>query len=81
LRDARTRLDYRRYGAVPLLGVNGEVFIGHGRSDAEAVANAIRGAAEADRHGVLDEVRQAIAARYRPAKDERDTPDVVAAGQ
>lgn len=81
LREARTRLDYRRYGAVPLLGVNGEVFIGHGRSDAEAVANAIRGAAEADRHGVLDEVRQAIAARYRPAKDERDAPDVVAAGQ
>ena len=70
LRDARERLDYRRYGAVPLLGVNGEVFIGHGRSDSEAVANAIRGAAEVDRHGVLDELREAIAARYSPVTDE-----------
>lgn len=62
LREARGRMDYRRYGAAPLLGVNGKVFIGHGRSDPEAIANAIRGADEADRHGVLDQVRAAIGA-------------------
>ena len=55
-------MDYRRYGAAPLLGVDGKVFIGHGRSDAEAIANAIRTADEADRQGVLDQVRAAIRA-------------------
>jgi glycerol-3-phosphate acyltransferase PlsX len=60
LREARGRMDYRRYGAAPLLGVNGKVFIGHGRSDPEAIANAVRFADEADRHGVLDQVRAAI---------------------
>lgn len=62
LREARGRMDYRRYGAAPLLGVNGKVFIGHGRSDPEAITNAIRSADEADRHGVLDQVRAAIGA-------------------
>jgi glycerol-3-phosphate acyltransferase PlsX len=66
LREARARLDYRRYGAAPLLGVNGKVFIGHGRSDAEAIANAIRTADESDRHGVLDQLRAAIAAAGDP---------------
>jgi glycerol-3-phosphate acyltransferase PlsX len=66
LREARGRMDYRRYGAAPLLGVNGKVFIGHGRSDPEAIANAIRTADEADRQGVLDEVRAAITAAPPP---------------
>lgn len=35
-------LDYAEYGAAPLLGVNGTVFIGHGRSDSRAICNAIR---------------------------------------
>lgn len=42
----KRRLDYREYGAVPLLGVNGGCFIGHGRSTAQAVRSAIRRAAE-----------------------------------
>jgi phosphate acyltransferase len=41
LRGVRDRLDYRHYGAVPLLGVDGAIFIGHGRSDERAVANAL----------------------------------------
>lgn len=47
LRGVRDRLDYRVYGAVPLLGVEGGVFIGHGRSDSEAVRNAIHTAHDA----------------------------------
>jgi glycerol-3-phosphate acyltransferase PlsX len=62
-------MDYRRYGAAPLLGVNGKVFIGHGRSDAEAIANAIRTADEAERQGVLDQVRAAISAGEQAAFD------------
>ena len=57
----RSQFDYRRYGAVPLLGVDGAVFIGHGRSDAEAIASAIRSAASAVRNGMLEAVGAAIA--------------------
>ena len=42
----RERTDYSEYGAAPLLGVNGGCFIGHGRSNASAIQNAIRRAAE-----------------------------------
>ncbi|MDX1437133.1 MAG: phosphate acyltransferase PlsX [Anaerolineales bacterium] len=38
----RKMLDPGEIGAAPLLGVNGLVFIGHGRSDARAVVNAIK---------------------------------------
>jgi glycerol-3-phosphate acyltransferase PlsX len=36
------RIDYSEYGGAPLLGVNGTVIIGHGRSDAKAISNAVR---------------------------------------
>ena len=42
----RERTDYSEYGAAPLLGLNGGCFIGHGRSNARAVQNAIRRATE-----------------------------------
>lgn len=47
LADLRHHVDYSEYGGALLLGVNGVVIIGHGRSDARAVANAIRQAARA----------------------------------
>lgn len=40
------RLDYSEYGGALLLGVDGIVIIGHGRSDAKAVASAIRVASQ-----------------------------------
>ena len=39
-------LDYSEYGGAPLLGVNGVVIIGHGRSNVKAIKNAIRVAKE-----------------------------------
>jgi glycerol-3-phosphate acyltransferase PlsX len=42
---AKKVLDYTETGGAPLLGVDGVVFIGHGRSNAKAVKNGI-GAAE-----------------------------------
>ncbi len=54
LREIRDRFDYRRYGGAPLLGVDGVVIIGHGRSDAEAVANAISTAAMASQRSLLE---------------------------
>ncbi|HSG41993.1 MAG TPA: phosphate acyltransferase PlsX [Anaerolineales bacterium] len=56
----RKMLDPAEEGAVPLLGINGLVFIGHGRSDAFAVKNAIRVAKEAAESKVLDAIKAAI---------------------
>ncbi|MEW6239918.1 MAG: phosphate acyltransferase PlsX [Chloroflexota bacterium] len=53
-------LDPSEEGAAPLLGVNGLVFIGHGRSDALAVKNAVRVAKNAAEARVLDAMKAAI---------------------
>lgn len=53
-------LDPAEEGAAPLLGVNGLVFIGHGRSDTLAIKNAIRAAKEAAESKVLDAMKAAI---------------------
>jgi phosphate acyltransferase len=45
-RDFRKRVDYSEYGGAPLLGVKGVNIICHGRSNANAIRNAIRVAAE-----------------------------------
>jgi len=39
LKDILQQFDYQKYGGVPLLGVNGAVIIGHGKSSPEAVKN------------------------------------------
>jgi glycerol-3-phosphate acyltransferase PlsX len=59
----RRRLDYREYGGAPLLGVDGVVLVGHGRSDALAIRNAIRMTAQTVENGVQDAIKQGIA-RY-----------------
>lgn len=57
----KRRTDYGERGGAPLLGVNGVCVIGHGRSNATAIANAIRTAGEAARHGIIDKIRDRIA--------------------
>jgi glycerol-3-phosphate acyltransferase PlsX len=44
--DFKKRVDYSEYGGAPLLGVNGVCIICHGRSNANAIKNAIRVAAD-----------------------------------
>jgi len=61
----RKKMDYREYGAGPLLGVNGLVFIGHGRSDAWAIFNALRVAREAVQSGMLEALRDTTSARAK----------------
>jgi phosphate acyltransferase len=46
-RRFRKRLDYSEYGGAPLVGLNGVCIIGHGRSSAKAVRNAVAMAARA----------------------------------
>src|SRR6266851_10174398 len=45
-RDFKKRVDYSEYGGAPLLGVKGVCIVCHGRSNANAIKNAIRVAAE-----------------------------------
>jgi glycerol-3-phosphate acyltransferase PlsX len=40
------KLDYAEYGGAPLLGLKGVAIVGHGRSNANAMKNAIRVAKE-----------------------------------
>jgi len=42
----KKRVDYSEYGGAPLLGVRGVCIVGHGRSNAKAIKNAIRIAKE-----------------------------------
>jgi glycerol-3-phosphate acyltransferase PlsX len=53
-------MDPSEEGAAPLLGINGLVFIGHGRSDATAIKNAIRVARNAAEANILASIRTAI---------------------
>jgi glycerol-3-phosphate acyltransferase PlsX len=56
----RKMLDPAEIGAAPLLGVDGLVFVGHGRSDARALVSAIHTARVAVEGGLLRSLRQAI---------------------
>ena len=60
--DFRKRTDYSEYGGAPLLGVRGITIIGHGRSNANAVKNAIRIAAEMCRSRVNEKIEQELSA-------------------
>jgi glycerol-3-phosphate acyltransferase PlsX len=67
----RKMLDPSEEGAAPLLGVNGLVFIGHGRSDALAIKNAIRVARQAVEANVLASIRDDIAQRIAGEGESR----------
>lgn len=56
-------LDPAEVGAAPLLGVNGLVFIGHGRSDRRALVSAIRTTRQAVEAQLLNAIRTAIQER------------------
>jgi glycerol-3-phosphate acyltransferase PlsX len=51
------RTDYKEYGGAPLLGVNGNVVVGHGRSNRVAVRNAIRVARAMVEQNVIDSIK------------------------
>ncbi|MCS7060361.1 MAG: phosphate acyltransferase PlsX [Anaerolineae bacterium] len=56
------RTDYEEIGGAPLLGVDGVVIIGHGRSNARAIQNAIRVAAQTVEKGVVDAIERGLEA-------------------
>ncbi|MBN1399430.1 MAG: phosphate acyltransferase PlsX [Anaerolineae bacterium] len=59
-RAVAKKLDHREYGGAPLLGVNGVVIVGHGRSDALAIENAVGAAIHAVNGNLIEAIRHDI---------------------
>jgi glycerol-3-phosphate acyltransferase PlsX len=62
LRHFRRRVDYSEYGGAPLLGVAGVAIVGHGRSSALAVRNAVAMAYRFASEGFIERVERDILA-------------------
>jgi glycerol-3-phosphate acyltransferase PlsX len=58
--NIKKMMDPGEVGAAPLLGIDGLVFVGHGRSDAQALVSGIRVARQAVEANLLEEIRTAI---------------------
>jgi len=56
----KKQLDYSEHGGAPLLGVNGVVIIGHGRSNVSAIKNAVRVAKEEVERKFTEKILEAI---------------------
>ena len=60
--DFKKRLDHTEYGGAPLLGLKGVCIITHGSSNANAMKNAVRVAAEFAERGINDSIERGLAA-------------------
>jgi glycerol-3-phosphate acyltransferase PlsX len=60
-KDFKRRLDYSEYGGAPLLGVKGACIVCHGSSNANAIKNALRVAAEYARAGITHKIERELA--------------------
>jgi glycerol-3-phosphate acyltransferase PlsX len=69
LSQLRTKVDYAQYGGALLLGLKGVMIIGHGRSDATAVANALWQGAQALDCGVNEAIQRTLP-RPQPSSSE-----------
>lgn len=59
----KKRLSYDEYGGAPLLGVGGTAIIAHGKSNAKAVANALRVAKQMAASGLNERIVKDLAAQ------------------
>jgi glycerol-3-phosphate acyltransferase PlsX len=55
------KLDYESYGGVPILGISGSVFKGHGSSNAKAVMHAVESAAEFGNSTIMQQLNSKYA--------------------
>jgi glycerol-3-phosphate acyltransferase PlsX len=67
LKGIKRTMDYSEYGGAPLLGVRGVCVIGHGRSNANAVKNAIRVAAGLARARLNEKIAQELSLTHAQA--------------
>jgi phosphate acyltransferase len=66
-KSIKKMMDPSEVGAAPLLGIDGLVFVGHGRSNAHAMTNALRVAHQSIQANLLDAMRQQIQDRLSAA--------------
>jgi phosphate acyltransferase len=62
--EFKKRLDHTEYGGAPLLGVKGVCIITHGSSNANAMKNAVRVAAEFSRRRINESIERGLAAMH-----------------
>ena len=62
--DFKKRLDHTEYGGAPLLGVKGVCIITHGSSNANAIKNAVRVAAEFAQSSINESIERGLAALH-----------------
>ncbi len=70
-RNVKRKVDYAEHGGAPLLGVDGACLIGHGRSSAKAIRNAIRFAESYAASGVIEQIGDKIL-EVLAAPDQRE---------
>jgi phosphate acyltransferase len=70
--DFKKRIDHTEYGGAPLLGVKGVCIITHGSSNANAIKNALRVAAEFSERRINESIEHGLAA-LRPATAQVET--------
>ena len=58
LRSAFSSIDYSKYGGAPLLGVNGNVIIAHGHSNAKAISGALFIAKQTVEQDIVNAIRE-----------------------
>jgi len=69
-KEFKKRVDYSEYGGAPLLGVRGVCLIAHGGSNANAIKNAIRVAAEFAEGRVNEKIQQELTRTARAVVSE-----------
>jgi glycerol-3-phosphate acyltransferase PlsX len=72
--DFKKRIDHTEYGGAPLLGVKGVCIITHGSSNANAIKNAIRVAAEFSERNINHSIEQGLAAIHPATADVATAP-------
>ena len=70
LSDFKARMDYKKYGGAPLMGLSRPVIKAHGSSDAEAIKNAVKAAVSFAETGVIEDITAAIKAARGEEKDD-----------
>jgi phosphate acyltransferase len=68
----KRRIDYSEYGGAPLLGVNGNTVICHGRSDRNAIKNAIREALTLARKQCSLGIEEEFASKYTRSGETKE---------
>ena len=63
--DFQSRIDDSEYGGAPLLGLKGVAIVGHGKSNANAIKNAIRVAKQFAESGINQRMESELALNHR----------------